>query len=436
VAITSPEPGLSTEPEPKSLWHNSDFLKFWLGETLSLLGTQVTNLALPLTAIYAFKATDSQVGVLRFLQLVPYIGLALLFGVWVDRVRRRHVMLGANLVRMVLIGLVPLLYKLDFLSMPLLMVIACSIGIASVLYDLSWMPFVPTLVKDSKHYVEANSKMAISSSTAEVAGPGLAGLLVAAVSAPIALIADSCSYLVSVITLLLVRTEEPRPKPAADRHVLTELRDGLRWVFRDPILRWLACIGFCCNFSMITVWTMFLLYGTREVGLSSAALGGIFATASVGGLIGAMISRKVLQLFPLGRVYLIAQSALLIGPSVLVLAVGPKPVMVAFFVVSFFTTYLGLGVANVIIVSLRQTTTPLMMMGRMTACFRMLLFGGGALGGLTAGLLSDAIGAKNALITAAVASAAVVIAIVLSPVSRLRALPPAVIESGATSTTR
>jgi MFS family permease len=119
-----------------------------------------------------------------------------------------------------------------------------------------------------------------------------------------------------------------------------------------------------------------------------------------------------------------------------VLAIGPKPVMVAFFVVSFFTTYLGLGVANVIIISLRQTTTPLLMMGRMTACFRMLLFGGGALGGLTAGLLADAIGAKNALITAAVASAAVVIALVISPVSRLRALPPAVTESGATSTTR
>lgn len=442
MAITSPEPGLSTapglptEPRPRSLWHNSDFLKFWLGETLSLLGTQVTNLALPLTAIYAFNATDSQVGLLRFLQLVPFIGFSLLFGVWVDRVRRRHVMLGANVVRMVLIGLVPLLYKLDFLNMPLLMTIACSIGIASVLYDLSWMPFVPTLVKDSKHYVEANSKMAISSSTSEVAGPGLAGLLVAAVTAPIAMIADSCSYLVSVITLLLIRTEEHRPPPAAERHVLTELRDGVRWVFRDPILRWLACIGFCCNFSMITVWTMFLLYGTREVELSSAALGGIFATASVGGLIGAMISRKVLQRFPLGRVYLVAQSALLTGPSLLVLAVGPKPVLVGFFVVSFFTTYLGLGIANVIIISLRQTTTPLLMMGRMTACFRMLLYGGGALGGLTAGLLADAIGAKNALITAAIGSAAVVIGIIASPVSRLRFLPPAVIEPGGTGTPR
>lgn len=157
-----------------SLWHNQDFMKFWLGETLSLLGTQVTNLALPLTAIYAFTASDDQVGVLRFLQLAPYICFALLFGVWVDRVSRRKVMLWSNLVRMVLIGAVPTLYWLDRLNMPLLMVIAAVFGTASVLFDVSWMPFVPTLVKDPKYYVEANSKMGISSSTAEVAGPGFA----------------------------------------------------------------------------------------------------------------------------------------------------------------------------------------------------------------------------------------------------------------------
>jgi MFS family permease len=414
------------------LWHNSDFLKFWFGETLSLLGTQVTNLALPLTAILSFNATDEQVGVLRFLQLVPYIGLSLLFGVWVDRVRRRHVMLGANLVRMVLLALIPILFWRHALSMPSLMIIACAVGIASVLFDLCWMSYVPALVKDTKHYVEASAKVGISSSSAEVAGPGLAGVLVSWLTPPVALIVDAFSYLVSLISLLLIRTHEPRPEPpAAKRHLLTELRDGLRWVFRDPILRWLAFIGFCCNFSMITVWTMFLLYGTRDLQLDSMTLGGIFATASVGGLIGAVISRKVIGRFRLGRVYLVAQSALLLGPTLIVLAAGPRPVMVGMFVLSFFTTYLGLGVAGVIIVSLRQTTTPHSMMGRMTACFRTLLFGGGALGGLSAGLLSGALGAKGALTVAAIGSAAVVIGLIVSPVSRLRDLPPAAKEPAA-----
>ncbi|MFD0382289.1 MFS transporter [Streptomyces stramineus] len=197
------------------MWRNGDFLRFWLGETLSLLGTQVTNLALPLTAIVAFDATDEQVGVLRFLQLVPYLGLALVFGVWVDRARRRRIMLGANLVRAVLLALVPVLYWTDTLSLASLLVIACAVGVASVLFDVSWMSYVPTLVRDPRHYVEAGAKMGMSSSAADVAGPGLAGVLIGALTAPVALIVDAFSYLVSLISLLLIRTPEPRPRPDA-----------------------------------------------------------------------------------------------------------------------------------------------------------------------------------------------------------------------------
>lgn len=206
---------------------------------------------------------------------------------------------------------------------------------------------------------------------------------------------------------------------------MTELREGLRWVIDSRILRWLAGIGFCCNFSMITVRTMFLLYGTRDLHLSSIILGGVFATASVGGLFGAVISRKVIRRFPMGRVYLVAQSALLLGPTLIVVAAGPRPLVVGLCALSFFTTYLGLGIAGVIIVSLRQAVTPQSMMGRMTAVFRTLLFGGGALGGLTAGLLTGAIGARAALAVAATASVAVMIVLVASPVSRLRAFPAA-----------
>ncbi|WP_042435509.1 MFS transporter [Streptacidiphilus anmyonensis] len=410
-------------PLQASLWRNGDFVRFWLGETVSLLGTQVTNLALPLTAIGAFGASDEQVGLLRFLQLVPYLGLAMLIGVWTDRARRRPVMLGANLVRLVLLALVPLLYWRHALDLPLLMVIACTVGIASVVFDVSWMSYVPVLVKSPAHYVEASAKMGASSSAADVAGPGLAGLLVSAVGAPAAVVVDACSYAVSVASLLLIRTPEPRPEPVAERRLRRELKDGLAWVLRDRVLRALALIGFCCNFSMITVWTMFLLYGTHDLHLAGATLGAVFATASVGGLVGALVSRKVIARFPLGRVYLVAQSALLLGPSLIPAAAGPRPVMIGLFVLSFFTTYLGLGVAGVVIVSLRQAVTPQSMMGRMTAAFRTLLFGGGALGGLCAGLLTGQLGGRGALTVAAAGSAVVVVGLVLSPVSRLKELP-------------
>lgn len=421
------KPETSAPADVATLWQNRDFVKFWTGETLSLLGTQVTNLALPLTAIYAFHASDQEVGVLRFVQLAPYIGLALLFGVWVDRHRRRWVMLWTNAVRMVLIAAVPVLHWAGWLNMPVLLVISCAVGIASVLFDVSWMPYVPSIV-DPKDYVEANARMGFSMSASSVAGPGIAGLLVAALTAPVALIVDAFSYLVSIMSLLWIRRPEPRPPQPPKRHVGHELRDGLAWVFTRPILRWLAIVGFCCNFSMITVWTMFLLYGTHELGLSSAILGMIFAVASVGGVLGAMLSGTVIKRFPLGPTYFFAQSGLLLGPVVIVLAGGPKAVVVGLMILSFFITYFGLGIANVIIVTVRQTTTPQSLMSRMTACFRMLLFGGGALGGLAAGLLAGWIGDKNALITAATASAAVVILLAISPVTRLRELPPPVTE--------
>ncbi|MEW1911871.1 MFS transporter [Kitasatospora sp. NPDC085895] len=428
-----PAPGSTAPAEaarvtPPSLWHNRDFVRFWLGETVSLLGTQVTALALPLTAIDAFGATDEQVGLLRFLQLVPYLGLALVIGVRADRARRRPVMLGANLVRLVLLALVPLLYWWHALDLTVLMVIACAVGTASVVFDVSWMSYVPLLVRDRRQYVAVGARMSASSSAADVAGPGLAGVLVSAVGAPAALVVDVCSYAVSVVSLLLIRTSEPSPERPAERHLLRELRDGLGFVLRDRVLRALALIGFCCNFSMVTVWTMFLLYGSHDLRLSSTALGGVLATASAGGLLGSVLSRRVIERFPLGRVYLTAQSALLLGPVLVPCAAGPRPVMAAMFVLSFFTTYLGLGIAGVIIVSLRQAVTPQPMMGRMTAAFRTLLFGGGALGGLGAGLLAGQLGARGALAVAAAGSAAVVLALPASPVVRLRTLPEAPAE--------
>ncbi|MCP2330556.1 MFS transporter [Actinoalloteichus caeruleus] len=433
MSVTDIDPAEAPRAKPRSLWHNRDFLKFWVGETISLLGTQVTILALPLTAIHSLNATDSEVGVLRFVQLAPYLALALLLGIWIDRVRRWRVMLWSNLARMALIALIPLLYLTDLLTVPALLVIACLIGVASVLFDLSWMSYVPTLVKSPKHYVEASSKMGISSSTADVAGPGIAGVVVAWLTAPIALLAQTGTYLLSVVSLMLIRTREPKPEVTTERRASRELKEGLAWVFGKPLLRWLAIIGFCCNFSMITTWTMFLLYGTRTVGLDSTTLGLIFGTASIGGLIGAVVSRRVVGRFPVGPTYFVAQTGLLLGPLLIVLASGPQPVVIGMFIASFFTTYFGLGIANVIIVALRQTLTPQSMMGRMTACFRTLLFGGGALGGLCAGLLADAIGARNALVVAAVGSAAVVVGLVLSPVSRLRKMPEAVTETPPTA---
>jgi MFS family permease len=424
--IKSADPAIS-DARMGSLWRNTDFVKFWTGETVSLFGTQVTYLALPLTAIYSFRASALAVGILRFVQLAPYIGFALLFGAWVDRHRRRPVMLWTNVVRMVLIGLIPVLHWAGWLDMPLLLVVACVVGVASVMFDVSWMPYVPSIV-DPRDYVEANAKMAVSTSASSVAGPGLAGFLVAALTAPVTLVVDSFSYLFSIVSLLLVRREEQVPRSAATRHLGQEVRTGLTWVFGRPMLRWLAIGGFWANFSMVTVWTVFLLYGTYQLRFSSFTLGLIFTISSIGGVLGALIAGRVMKRFPLGLTYFVSLFGLLLGPVVIVLAAGPRPVVVALMILSFFITSFGLGIANVVVVTLRQVTTPPSLMSRMTACFRMLLYGGGATGGLAAGLLATWVGDKNALIVIAVVSAVAAVLLALSPVTRLRELPAPVLD--------
>ncbi|MFL6160932.1 MAG: MFS transporter [Jatrophihabitantaceae bacterium] len=427
VARRSPATGQAAAPE--SLWHNHDFLKFWAGEAFSLFGTQVTNLALPLTAIMIFNASAQQVGLLRFLQLVPYLLLALVFGVWVDRGRRKPIMLLANTARLLLIALVPLLSHYHHLSITGLLIIACVVGVFSVLFDVSWMSFVPTLVRDAKHYVEANHKMGVTQSSADVAGPGLAGVLVGWLTPPIALVIDAASYLVSLASLLWIRTPEPSPAPSeGKRHLARELGDGVRWVFGDRVLRPLALVAPFTNFSLICVWTLFLLYGVRDKGLSPATVGLIFSASSVGALFGAAISRMLLRRFRVGVLYGVSLSSIFAGPLLLPLAGGSRPMLIGEFTLSFLISYLGLGVAGVVMISLRQTCTPQSLMGRMNAAFRTLLFGGGALGGLCAGLIGGAIGLRAGLSIVAICSACMLVPIALSPVVRLSEMPPPVVD--------
>jgi Na+/melibiose symporter-like transporter len=366
---------------------------------------------------------------LRFVQLVPYLGLALLFGVWLDRVRKRPVMIWANVVRMVLIAAIPVLYWADMLTMTYVLVISLLVGIASVAFDLSWMSLIPVLVKDSKHYVEASSKMGMSSSSADVVGQPLGGALVSLLTAPVALIADAFSYLVSVVSLCLITVEEPAPKPATERrHVLHELVDGLKFVFRHPILRPLALVAPFCNACLVMVQTLFIIYAAKELQLSAAMIGAVIGIGAVGGLIGSALAPRVIKRFTVGRCYAVSMAGIFLAPSIIPAAGGPRWLQLGLFGLSFLISLASLGVAGVVMFSLRQTCTPQSLMGRMSAAFRTLLFGGGALGGLFGGILAGGMGAKQALVYAAIGSAVVVIGLIISPVSRLKELPPAAQE--------
>ncbi|MGC7094454.1 MFS transporter [Amycolatopsis lurida] len=412
------------EAPVRSLWHNADFLKFWTGETISLYGSQISMLALPLTAIYVFDATAEEIGWLRFLQLAPFLAFAMLFGALVDRMRRKPVMVASNAVRMVLIGLVPALAWAGMLDIGPLFVIAFLIGVASVFFDLSWMAYLPVLIKDRRLMVEANAKLGITASSSDAAGPSVAGVLVSVFTAPFAMLIDAISYLASLAALLMIKAKEPKVEPpAAGRHLWRELVEGLRFVFGHRHLRAIAVVGVFVNFSITGVSAMFIVYAVRDRAISAVLLGVIFSLAAIGGIIGSIAAPPLLKRVPVGAAYRLALSLIFVAPVLIPLAPSARTAAIVFFVGSFLLVSIGLGISNVLVQSLRQNLTPNSLMGRMSAAMRMALFGGGAIGGPVAGAIATWWDLRTALWFLSVLSVVMLIPLMLSPVGRLRTMP-------------
>jgi MFS family permease len=406
-----------------SLWRNRDFTAFWVGETISLVGAQVTLVALPLVAVLTLDVSTTQLGVLRFAEYLPFLAFTLLFGVWADRHRRRRLMIAANMLRAILIGIVPLCAALGLIRLPLLVVIAFAMGTCTALFEVCWLSFVPSLV-DRDRLVEAMGKVSASHAAAEVAGPGLGGLLVQLVTAPFALVADSVTYVASTVSMLLIRHREPDPAPnGADRSVLKDLVDGLKFAFNEPYIRATAYSAAQANFFALIVETVFLVYALRELHLSPTLLGLTLSAVGVGGLLGASFANTLTHVFPLGRLYVVARIVGGAGILLLPLAAGSTALIVVTCMASFFIWQAALASTNVINGSLRQALTPEHLRGRMNASVRTLVFGTLPLGGLTGGLLGTAIGLRASLWIGAIGYTLSVIPILLSPLPRLRDLP-------------
>ena len=412
-----------TVPERrKTLWSNADFMRFWTGETVSLFGSQVTLLALPLTAVLALNANPEELGLLRFFESFPFLLFPLLFGVWVDRRRKRPLMILANAARTILIGLIPLLALFQRLDLRLLYLIAFCAGVFMVLFDLCWLSFVPAIVSRD-HLIEANSKVTTSSAAAEVAGPGLAGALVQILTAPFALLIDSLSYLLSMVSLLLIHHHEPLPERRQSPHLLRDIGEGLRFVWNNPYIRTLAFQAGAWNFCYGIVDILFLLYAVRQLNFAPGAIGAIYALGAVGGLLGATIAGPLAKRLPLGPV-ICATFTLGSTPFLLLPLVTGSPFFLAtIFTITFFLVRTALGIYAVQSTSLRQAITPVALMARMNATLRLISYSGVALGPLAAGFLGTFIGLRPGLWIAAIGFIVALIPIFFSPVRHLQAFP-------------
>jgi MFS family permease len=418
----------STGSSGSSLWRHSDFLKLWTGESISLLGSQITFLALPLTAVTWLQATPFEMGLLGALEFAPFLLFSLVAGVWADRLPRRPILMAANIGRALLLGSIPLMALNGWLGMGYLYVMAFGVGVLTVFFDVAYQSYLPVLVT-REQLVEGNSKLEGSSSVAQIAGPALAGGLVQAFTAPIAVAADAASFLVSAFCLGLIRRREiPGNRAGKWEPIWGEIREGLDVVFHSPILRSIAGCTATNNFFSNVRFAVLTIYVVRELGIEPGLLGIIFAVGSVGALIGALWGSAIARRWGVGPTLISAALVGAMGSLALPAAQGSITFAVAMLILGLFINGGANPVYNITQMSLRQSIIPLRLQGRMNASMRFLVWGTIPLGSLTGGALGEVIGIHTTLVIGAIGGLLAVIWVYFSPVRNLIQPPPTDLE--------
>jgi len=405
------------------LWQDADFRKLWLGQTISFFGSAVTSLALPLTAALTLEATPSQMGLLRAAQFTPLLLIGLLAGVWVDRRPRRLILIGSDLGRALLLGVIPITSALGKLRIEYLYCVAFSVGSLSVFFNTAYYAFLPTLVQ-RQQLVEGNSKLQVSSSTAQLMGPGIAGALVQWVSAPLAIVLDALSFLLSSLFFSQIQIPEPlQVHPRQQISLWREVSEGLRVVLKNPLLRSIAGCASTTRMFINLLNSVYVLFITRELGIPPIVLGMIQAIGASGALLGAFLAEPSARRFGLGPV--LVSSAFLwgIGYLFIPLANGRSVVAVSLLAVAGFLSEMGAIVYDISQVSLRQTLVSNRLQGRMNASIRFLIWSPVPLGALLGGKLGETIGLRATLWVGALGTIMAFLWVFFSPVRSLREQP-------------
>ena len=387
--------------DSRSLWHDPEFLKLWAGQTISVFGSGVTATALPLTAVLLLGASASDMGWLLAVESAPVLLVGVFAGVWVDRVRRRPVLVGADLGRAGLLACIPILAALGALRIEHLFAVAATTGVLTVVFDVAYRSFVPDLV-GREGALEANSRLATVEAVAEITTPGLTGALVQVIAAPLAILLDAVSFVGSALCVLGIRQPEPaRPPRGASHGVWSEIAEGLRAVAGSPTLRTLAGWEALRNFFGMFIGALYLLFGLRELGLSPVLLGVTVGVGGASNLLGTLLVLRVTRRFGVGPTMV---SAVLVGclPPVLI-ALAPSRLVEGFAVlVAAQALDLIHPLYDVNALTLRQVSTPDHLLGRVNATLHVISRGVIPFGALAGGALGDAIGLRPTLLVAAV----------------------------------
>ncbi len=403
------------------LWRHGDFMKLWAGQSLSEFGSQVSQLAIPLVAVVVLKATAFEVASLATVEFLPFIVFTLPAGVWVDRLSRRLVLIVGDAGRALLLLSIPIAYVFDALTLGQLYVVGFLVGILTVFFDVAYQAYLPSLV-DREHLVEGNSKLQTTVSGAWIAGPGVAGALISAVTAPYAILVDAISFVVSGSFTARIQKREQLPARAGRKSPMrTELWEGLRYVLGHRLLRPQAMSTGVSNFFSNVTYSIFVVYAVRYLHLSPALIGVAFMGAGIGWLIGSLSATRLGAGLGVGRATLLG--AALSGPGTLLVPLAPKGFPLPFLIAGGILGGFGAVVYNIQQVSLRQTITPERLQGRMNAVMRFLVWGTIPLGSLTGGALASTVGLRETLFVGAVGGFTSVLPIIFSPIRGLEGFP-------------
>jgi MFS family permease len=410
------------------LLRQPDFLRLWTGQTISRFGSYITGAAVELAALIVLGATPAQMGLLAAAISAPVLVFGLVAGVWVDRVRRRPLMIAADLVRTALLLTIPLAALTGQLRMAQLFIVAPLVGILSVFFDVAHQSYVPTLV-GREQVVEANSRLGLSGSLAEVTGTGIAGVLVQFLGAPVAILIDAASFIVSAGLLAGIRTPEPAPAPRqAGANVSQELTEGIRYILARPILRALAFRDVTSSFFGNFFAGLYALYCLRDLGMSPALIGLSVAAGGVGNLLGALVTQRVTRRFGIGPTIL-AVLAVSTAISLLIpLAGGPLIVAAGMVFAAQFINDGFHAAYDITNLSVRQAATPDALLGRVNGAVYLLVAGFGPFGAAAGGLIAESLGARSTLLIAVLVGSLGGLWIVFSPVATLRSLPELPLE--------
>lgn len=389
---------MDRRPRTGLQWHPA-FLPLWAGQSISLLGSRVTILALPLTAVYALHATALEMGILTAAAPLAYLLVGLPAGAWVDRLPRRPVMIVADLGRAILLASIPIASILDLLSMGQLYLVALLVGVLTVFFDVAYQSLLPSVVRTDQ-LLEANSKLQVSDSVTQVAGPGVGGGLVQLLGAPVAVAADAVSFVLSALSLMLVRAREPAPSGRKSADLGREIQVGLATVLRTPSLRALAGAGVTFYLFDNVLMAVYVLYMTGTLHFQSTLVGLIFGLGGVGGVVGAAIAERVTTRFGHRRVMLGGIGISAVGE--LTIAGARDPILVAIVILLVAETMVEFGGTLYAIdsASFRQATVPASVQGRVAATMRVISWGLGSLGALAGGVLGGAIGIRPTVLIA------------------------------------